>query len=273
MSKWSKEAEPVASYLIEMLKSKTNVYGGVATVAAAAIVSIPLGGPAAVIPVLGYMAANSIASLFIPSSPFFRQLIDRKKRTEQREGVRVHLSDEIVRRIGREHALWSAYYRLIERKTSLERSAKERPGSISTDDVDRLDDVTVDFLGLWLGRIAIQERSQTFSEKEIEKRIRDADANLATATQEADQRRWSKTKHDFETLLQKRREMRSRDAAAEAQMMTMVDTFDELYQRVMSGGSSKENSVELSSSIEKMNIEEELDSALYAEVETMLAQK
>ena len=271
MSRWSNRGKKSGSYLMEMLAHRYNLYGLLGAVGAGAALSIPFGLGLAFVPILGYLATTSIAALFVPGSAAFREKVDREARTKSREGVRTQLLGEIRKRVGNEHGLWGVYNRMLERRDALARLAAQSESAINPEEVEQLDDSTIDFLGLWLGRIAISERDKAFSEAELKGRIADLDKDLKSLEDDADRRRLMKAKADLEGLVKRRQEMRSRDRAAEAAMMSMSDAYDELYQRVMANPTSRDAvSGELRAAVDRLNVEEELDSVLFDEVEAML---
>jgi hypothetical protein len=274
VSRWTTQKRKRGSYLVEMLKHRYNQYGALGALAAGTLLSIPFGFGVALLPVLAYAAGTTILSMFIPQHPRFREVVDRRKRYEEREAVRQHLVSEIVKRAGIGHALWKDYERLLERRNALAKIGEKREGSMSLDDIERLDDATIDFLGLWLGRIAIDERSRMVSEKDLERNIENLDRELQKTEDMGNKRRLMKAKDDLETMLTRRREMRTRDAAAQAAMLSIADAFDELYQRVMANPTSQESmATELRVTVERLNIEEDLDYILHEEVEAMLNEK
>ncbi|MCC7536459.1 MAG: hypothetical protein IT379_09605 [Deltaproteobacteria bacterium] len=271
MSRWSTSSKKGGSYFMEMLAHRYNLYGLLGAVGAGAALSIPFGLGLAFVPLLGYLATTSIAALFVPGSASFRRKVDERRRKEARDGVRNHLLTEIRKRVGNEHGLWGVYHRMLERRDALARLAQQSESAIQPEEVEQLDDSTIDFLGLWLGRIAIGERDKAFSEQELKGRIHDLERDLKTLEDAADRKRLLKAKTDLEGLVKRRQEMRSRDRAAEAAMMSMSDAFDELYQRVMANPTSRDAVAgELRSAVERLNVEEELDTVLFDEVEAML---
>jgi hypothetical protein len=272
MSRWTKSKNDT-SYLMEMLKDQKTLYGLLGSAALGALLAFSSLG-LALLPMVVFAAVMTIAALFVPSSKSFREKIDRRKRNEGREKTRNHLVSEIVGRVGPNHTFWNIYNRMCERRDSLKKVAAERESALTGDDVEKLDDATVDFLGLWLGRIAIQERHQAFNQKELERRIEQIEKQLESMEAAADQRRLQKALSDLRELVKRRDEMHSRDTEAEARMLAMSDTFDEVYQRIMANPTSKEDiSQGVESALERMNIEEELDYVLEEEVNTMLTHK
>jgi hypothetical protein len=272
VSRWDLDKKKrKGSYLVEMLKHRWNVYALLGTMAGAAVLSIPFGLGIALLPILGYTAGTSIAGLFVPGSRKFRDNVDRRRRAEERELTRRYLLVEIQKRVGPEHGYWRDYGRLCDRRDSLMKIAENHDNALTYEDVEKLDDSTLDFLGLWLGRIAIADRARAVSEAQLEGRVSQLAEDIEQANDPANARRLMKAKEELEGLLKRRREMRSRDAAAEAAMLTMCDAFDEVYQRIMANPTSREAiDGDLRSAVERLNIEEELDYVLHEEVEAML---
>ncbi len=271
-SRWSR-ASNKTSYLWEMLAHRYHVYGLLSSLALASFLSIPLGFAPALIPILGYAAATSIAALFIPGSRPFREWVDEQKRNAAREATRNHLIKEITGRVGGEHSFWGMYARILDRRDAL-RKVAATDSVITPAEVERLDDATVDFLGLWLGRVAITERDRAIDARALTQRIAMLDEQIGQTEDSEDKRRLMKAKSDLERLVRRRSEMRSRDAAAEATMLAMVDTFDEVYQRVMTSPAQGESGrAELRVAVERLDVEEELDHVLYDEVEALLGNR
>ena len=190
---------------------------------------------------------------------------------EAREAARSQSIGEIKKRVGDEHHNWGVYSRMIERRDALRAAAALRENAITDQDVDRLDDATVDYLGLWLGRVAIYERNQAFSEPALLARIEQLAAEIEATEHPENKRRLIKARSDLVGLVKRRQEMHTRDAAAEATMLSMSDTFDEVYQRVMANPTSEDVvQAELRSAVDRLDVEEELDHVLYGEVEALL---
>ncbi|MEM9069683.1 MAG: hypothetical protein AAGE52_14320 [Myxococcota bacterium] len=258
------------SYFKEMLLHKYNINSGLGSLAAGVVLSIPFGG-VGFLPVIAYGAGVAIASLFVPGSATFRANVDRRKMVEQREAARQHLIDEIEKRVGKDHAYWQVYGRMLERRDSLRKVAEQQETAVTQEDIDRLDDATVDYLGLWLARIAIHERSASFDERTLARRIADIDTQLETVGASSDKRRLLKAKKELENLIRRREEMKTREASMEATMLSMSDTFDEVFQRVMANPTSREEvAAELKVAVERMNAEEELDYILEDEIDGLL---
>lgn len=268
MAGWRQKKD--VNYLKEMLLHRHCVNAGLGSVAAALALSIPFGG-LGFLPLIGYGAGVAIAALFVPGSQRFRQKVDRQKMLERREEAREHLLDEIRGRVGTDHPYWKVYQRMLDRRDSLRKIADQTETAVTHEDIDALDDATVDYLGLWLARIAIHERAQSIDERSLARRIQEIDAQIEGVSSGADRRRLLKAKKELENLVRRREEMRTRDASMEATMLSMADTFDEVFQRVMANPTSREEvAAELKVAVERMNAEEELDYILEDEIEGLL---
>lgn len=267
---WEEDEE--VSYLKEMLTHPGSVYGLLGTLTLAALISIPLGLGIALIPLLFFAAFESIAALFIPSSPIFREMINRRKRAERREKVRSHLVEEIERRESDGQFHWRAYHRMRERVESLNEFAEARKASLSEHDVERLDDATVDYLGLWLGWLVMAERWQNTDEEGLQRRIDAIDRQLEKVSG-LEAKRLSKAKEDLERILKRREALWGRATEIEAKMLAMSDTLEEVYQRVMLNPHAGDATEQLQEAVERMKVEEEIDYAVDSELEALLGKK
>lgn len=267
---WDDDGEGI-SYLTEMLTSQTSIYGLLGTLTVAALLSIPMGLGVAAIPVLFYAAVQAIAALFIPSSPVFRERINKQKRIERREKMRAHLVAEIERREDDGQFHWRAYHRMRERVESLNEFAEARSAALSPHDVERLDDATVDYLGLWLGWLVMAERWQNTDEDGLKRRISAIDRQLEKeGISPLEAKRLGKAREDLERILARRESLWGRATEIEAKMLAMSDTLEEVYQRVMLNPHSGDAAAQLQEAVERMKVEEEIDYAVDAELESLL---
>jgi hypothetical protein len=265
---FDKESSAKPSYLRAMLTHQYNQYALLSSAAFGALLAIPYGLNAGVMPVLAYGAGAALASLFIPSHPKFKQWVDNRHRTRQRERSRSHLESEISRRATPDNSLWAAYHRMRERVTSLRGMASSRK-NISSREIDRLDDATVNFLGLWLAHLVIDEREASIDEGAVQQRIDSVEAQIAAASSAADRRRLSRAKQDLERVLERRERMHTRRATVDAAMLSMSDAFDEVYQGVIANPTGDIAS-QLHNAVERMNLEEELGSEIEEELGDVL---
>lgn len=268
---WDEDGENI-SYLKEMLTHPTSVTGLLGTLSLAALLSIPFGMGLAVLPVLLFVAAESIAALFIPSSPVFQEKINRQRREARREKMREHLVDEIQRRESDGQFHWKAYHRMLERISSLQEFTDAGKASLSPQDVERLNDATVDYLSLWLGWLVMAERWQSTDEEGLTKRIETIERQLDKVSG-VEEKRLLKAKEDLERVLHRRKALWGRSTEIEAKMLAMSDTLEEVYQRVMLNPHAGDATAQLQEAVERMRVEEEIDYAVDAELDELLHRK
>jgi len=264
---WERRQEEEAiSYFKEMLSHPASQYGLLGALATGAVLSIPLGLGVGVIPLLLFAAGESIAALFVPNSPVFREMVDRKKRRESREKFRAHLTGKIEAKVGSDHPHWGVYNRMCERLASLLEIARNRETSLTAYDVERLDDATVDYLSLWLARLVMAERRGTFDDRGIQGRIDSIGRQMEKTSASLERKRLAKAMQDLQRVLRRRESLAARETAVEAAMLSMSDTFEEVYQRVMTDPTSTDVIDELHGAVERLGIEEELDFAVEEEI-------
>jgi len=261
-----KQEEEAISYFKEMLSHPASQYGLLGALATGAVLSIPLGLGVGVIPLLLFAAGESIAALFVPNSPVFREMVDRKKRAEARENFRAHLTEKIEAKVGSDHPHWGVYNRMRERLASLLEIARNRETSLTAYDVERLDDATVDYLSLWLARLVMAERRGTLDDRGIQGRIESIERQMEKTSASLERKRLAKAMQDLQRVLRRRESLAARETAVEAAMLSMSDTFEEVYQRVMTDPTSTDVINELQGAVERLGIEEELDFAVEEEL-------
>lgn len=252
------------SYVWEMLKRPLNVNLGLAALAGATFLAIPFGLAGFALPVLLFGAGDAIASMFIPSSASFRVKIDREYAARRRAETSQHLREEIMRRAGGKHSRWAVYARLCERIESLREMAKHRRSGLNDRDVMRLEDATVDYLGLWLAEQSMIERQSSVDERNLEHRIAEITKRLDAGAD--DKRSLQKARADLEELLLRHRRLASRRAAVEAALLSLPDAFEEIYHAVVTLPAGGEGGMRLQEAIDRLRLEEELESSYGAEI-------
>jgi hypothetical protein len=273
---WQAEEPDEASvnFLKEMVLSQTSAMGLLGSLTAGAILSIPLGLGIGVLPLLAYGAAQSIATMFIPSSPVFRERVMRRKRSEKRTATRAHLLEELEARSTEAAPQWQTYGRMRDRLRSLEKLAESRGTGLGYRDVERLDDATVDYLGLWLGWIVMGDRYNSTDEVDLERKLEHIREELELDDLGGVERnRLEKARQDLQGILERRRSLWARATGLEAAMLAMADTFEEVFQRVVANPASGDVSAELSQAVERMRVEEALDLAVDDELEDLFRRR
>jgi hypothetical protein len=254
------------SYVRAMLLHPTNVSAFFGSLTAAAILSIPFGLGVGALPLIAFAAADGIASMFIPSSPKFRARVDKKIRDEARHDARSHLVTEIQRRVHSNDRGWNGYRRIIEIVTSLKSAARLRDTSLSASDIERLEDAAISYLGLWLAKLVVEERRKAIDLDDILDKITDVDVQIETVETDDERRRLQKARGDLDRIRQRRQALDSRATAVDAAVLAMVDTFEEVYQQVVTSPTSVEVTRHLQEAVERLQLEEGLDLAVEEEL-------
>lgn len=256
------------SYVREMLLSEGNLYGLLGALAAGALLSIPYGFGAGLVPLIGFVAGDAIAAMFVPFTESFRARIDKKYRVQARETTRKHLLEEIGQREQRDQHAWGnygsleSYQRMQMRVASLYRIAQDSRTQLSQGDVEKLDDSTLDYLCMWLAALVIDERARAVSLKDIEARLQDIERDLKDVKPGTDQTQLQKARTEYLSLITRHRRMLSRKAAIEALMLSMPDQMDEIYQTIVTAPTSADVDSKLAESIAKLGLDEDLEAEL-----------
>jgi len=259
------------SYLKEMLFSSTNVNITVGTLALGSLLAIPLGVPGFALPLVALAAGESIAALFVPSSPQFRAWVDRRHRRARRDAVTRQLTEELHRRAGEHHENWDVYARLLERGVSLRRILKTRGSAvISEREVERVEDATADYLSLWLAHLSIEARLEALADADLQARLADIDRKL---TRDAGNGSLLKARTDIAELISRRNRLISRRAAVEAAMISLPDAIEEIAHSALTSISSDDASRRLMEAVDRLRIEEDLEASVDDELGDALPQR
>ncbi len=266
-----RKPEEPPSYLWSMLTSPININLGLLSLVACTVLAIPYGLAGAALPLLVFGAGEAIASMFIPSSASFRNKVDRRWKLKRRAQSTEHLQREIAQRARDKDPRWQVHARLRERIASLGEMIRHRHSGISERDLDRLEDASVDYLGLWLADMSMVERQSAVDEAAVEQRIAELGKRMESGA--ADTRSLQKARNDLEELLVRHRRLASRKAAVEAALLSLPDAVEEIYHAVVTTPASGEGGARLQEAIERLRLEEELESSYGAEINEFLPPK
>lgn len=260
------------SYLRAMLTRPLNIGLGVLAGILALLAGIPYGAAGAALPLLLYVSGNLVASLYLPSSPVFRERADRRWKYHRRLLATGHLQREIARRARDRDPRWQVHSRLRERIHSLGEMLRHRQSVIAPRDIDRLEDAAVDFLGLWLADLVMVERQKSVDEDEVQRRIAAIDARLAVG-EGPEQRSLQRARADLEELRIRHVRLASRKAAIEAALLSLPDAVEEVYHAVVSTPASGDGGERLREAIQRLRLEEELEASYGDEIRDLLPRR
>ena len=252
------------SYLLEMLRSQTNFYAFLSTMAVSAVMAIPYGASGAILPAIAFVAGEVIAATMIPSSPTFRAKVDKalleKKRIERMNQLRA----EISRHDAGTHANWQVLAQLQDRISAVLASAGQQQTPIPDRDLARLEDAPVDFLGLWLARLTIAARQDSVDEDHLVRQIAQIDQQIQAGG--GDQNSLLKARSDLEELRQRHLRLAGRKAAVDAAILSLPDAVEEIYQAVIALPGFNEGGGRLQEAIDRLRMEEALGSSYEMEL-------
>lgn len=249
------------SYLREFLGHRYNVTAALAALAAGLWLSVPYGLAGGAIPLVLFAAGEILGALYIPGLSTFRDGVDRKARQVAREGTRSRLLDELSRH-QTEKGHDARYERMCDRVAALYQIAADARSHLTRRDVERLDEATVDYLGLVLAAAVIRERASAVNLQDIESRIKDIQRRLQASRPGTDEQHLRKALADYAALADRQQRMFSRRSAIEATILSMPDQLEEIYQMLVSAPYSAEMGTRLEDSIARLRIAEELDAEL-----------
>ena len=266
-------AEGKPSYVKEVLTSQTNLYALLGSLAAGAVLSIPFGFGVGAIPLIAFAAGEVLAALHIPSLPTFREKVDRRWREQARQSSREQLIAELQKRAAKRDGFTArlrTYQRMLERVRSLYQRAETGSSRLAYRDVEQLDDVTVEYLALWLSALVIDDRVEAINLREIDGKLAAIDKELAAPRPGSDLRQLQRARSDYAALIERHNRMLSRRRALEAAMLSMPDQLDEIYQTIVTLPASEDPGVRLEEAVGKLRLQEDIEADLASGIAEVL---
>jgi len=245
------------SYLGAFLKHPTNRLALLAAGVVGVFASIPLGWSGLVLVGVVALGTEILAALAIPGLAAFRTAVDRTHKQQQRAQRRIQLLHEISQ-YGDNQAL-ATYQQMYSRVQALYQTASNSRSSLTSVDVDKLEDLTVDYLGLCAVNLSLKQRKDNASDEVASKRIATIQARLQDKTLEEDEQRQLRAALvEYNEVLQRSRRLAARRSALEATLISMPDKMEEVYQLVITSPYSTDMGSKLEESLSRLRIAEEV---------------
>jgi hypothetical protein len=249
--------KPQPSYLGAFLKHPNNLAAMLGTLVVAVFASIPMGwGGMALVGVVG-VGCEILAALAVPSLPSFRVSVDRAQRHQARAARRLQLLAEISN-YGDSGAL-ASYQHMVGRVQALYQTAGNTHTTLSRDDVEKLEDLTLDYLGLCSASLSLKQRKNNASDEVAAKRIAGIQAQLQSKNlPEEEERQLRAALAEYTEVMHRARRLAVRRSTLEATLISMPDKMEEVYQLVITAPYSTDMGSKLEESLARLRLAEEV---------------
>jgi hypothetical protein len=258
------------SYLGGFWRSRTNRWAMFGAAGLALFASIPFGWTGFAIVAVVALGAEILAALMVPDMPSFRAWLDREHHAKERERRRASLLAEL-RSYGDAGAL-ASYAQMLDRVKALQQTAADSRTSLTGQDVDKLDDLTVDYLGLCVLNLSLKQRKDNANEEMAIKRMTAIQQQLQRKDlTEEEGRQLRNALAEYGEIVSRSRRLASRRFALEAMLIAMPDKVEEVYQLVMTSPYSSDTGGKLEESLSRLRLAEEV-AAEFGDAEAVLEQ-
>ncbi len=245
------------SYLGAFLKHPINRVAWLAVGCAAIFASIPLGWSGlALVGVIG-LGAEALAALAIPGLPSFRAWVEREQQRQTRDQRRSQLLSEL-NSYGDANAL-DTYQQMCNRVQALYQTANDSRTTLTRADVEKLDDLTVDYMGLCVVSLSLKQRKDRANEDVVLKRIAGLQAQLQSkGLAEEEERQLRSALAEYTEVMNRARRLAVRRSTLEATLLSMPDKMEEVYQLVITSPYSSDMGGKLEESLSRLRVAEEV---------------
>jgi hypothetical protein len=198
-----------------------------------------------------------LAALMVPSLPSFKAWVDREAHHQGLSQRRKLLIAELQER-GDSGAL-ATYQHMWERVQALYQTAGDRQTTLTRPDVEKLEALTVDYLGLCAVNASLRRRKEQISEDQVNRRIAGVEAQLRNpALGDDEARQLRATLAEYTEALNRSRRLAVRRSALEATLLSMPDKMEEVYQLVITSPYASDMGGKLEDSLSRLRIAEEV---------------
>lgn len=203
------------------------------------------------------LGTEVLAALTIPVLPAFKAWVDNDHHKTVRAERRLKLFAELSNH-GDSQAL-SNYKQMNARVQTLHETAVDTRTTLTREDVEKLEDLTVDYLGLCVVNLSLKDRKNAANDDVVAKRIASTRAQLqSNALSVEETRQLRAALNEYTEILNRSRRLAVRRSALEAMLLSMPDKIEEVYQMVATAPYSTENGGKLEESLSRLRIAEEV---------------
>lgn len=245
------------SYFSAFLGHPRNLVFLAAAACVAIFASIPYGWGALGAVLVSALGIEILAALVVPDLPSFRAAVDAAGRNGSRSERQNRLLDELSRR-GQTRTL-ETFEHMRSRVNALYQTAGDSSTTLTATDVDKLADLTVDYLSLSMVNLSLKERRAEVSADEVDKRIAALQAQLTVPSLAADEaHQLQKALAEYVEAGNRSRRLELRRSTLEATLLSLPDKIEEVFQLVMAAPFSAEMGSRIEESLARLRIAEEV---------------
>lgn len=226
------------------------------TVAVSVLASIPFGGDALGLGLLGLTALQMIGLAVVPGLPSFQQAVDKRERAAQRGRQRERLMRELQAHGSSRHL--EGYERMVERVGALYRTASDRSTTLTEREVEQLDDLTLDYLRMCLSDAVMRSTEGAEFVDDVNRKLRALHNRLQQDGLSADEAaQLQRAKAEYEEALARRSRILSRRSVLDASLVGMPVRMEEVFQMVMASPRDSNLTRLLEESVAKLQLAED----------------
>lgn len=245
------------SYLGAFLRHRVNRMALMTSGVVAIFASIPFGWTGVALVGVVALGTEILAALGVPELPSFKAWVDREHHLLTRAQRRLQLLNE-VSNFGDTNAL-NTYQHMFNRVQALYTTAGDNRNSLTRQDVEKLEDLTVHYLSLCVVNLSLKQRKDHASDEIAAKRIASLQAQLKHSGLPLEQERQLRNAlGEYTEVMQRSRRLSVRRSALEATLLAMPDKMEEVYQLVITSPYSTDMGEKLEESLSRLRIAEEV---------------
>ncbi len=253
---------PKPSYFAEFLTHPYNRLAMMSAGCAAILASIPYGWNGLWLVSIVALGVEVLAALMVPDLPLFRAAVDRTQQSQVRSVRLTKLLTELkaaeAARAPGVSSLLENYRHMCDRVQELYQRVTNSGTGLARADVEKLDDLTIDYLGLGLLIMSLAQRQQESKDDTAIRRITAIQAQLRQTLPADEERQLRDALSEYTDVVNRARRLAVRRSSLEARLIAMPDKLEEVYQLVMTSPYSDDMGDKLEESLARLRLVEEV---------------
>jgi hypothetical protein len=247
------------SYLGAFWRHPRNRVALLAAGCVAIFASIPFGWTGLALVGVVTLGLESLAALAIPGLPSFRAGVDREHHLQARTQRQTRLLAEL--NSGGDRKALATYRHMWSRVQTLHQTVSDSHNTLTQLDVEKLEDLMVDYLGLCAVNQSLKQRrgNDNDNDEVVHQRIAALQAQMQNPTLPEDELRQLRSAlAEYTDAASRARRLAVRRSAIEATLVAMPDKVEEVYQLAISSPYSSGMDGKLEESLARLRIAEEV---------------
>lgn len=243
------------NYFKEFIVSQNSAIGGLAAIIVGAMMSKAVAGLLIAIPLM-YVIGVIIVAMFMSDSLLFQEKVRSRIKNAKADQMIKDLTRQLRSKVTNSHPNWDTFERM---KKHCRRLQTKEGLSHQLDDTQLFSfkESLVAYLSMWSAIQSIKRTKEKTNWNDLERKIQEVDNQIASTKNIISKKRLQEARTEYIIMLERFEDLEPQIVSLEARMQAAAYSFEEVYQRLLSGQITSNE--QMKEALERMQIEEEIE--------------